>query len=399
MLSRLLLFHLRGALSWRTAVVFVAIVLLTAFVYLALPDMSSSGGRSFFDISFSIVDPESSLISTAIAEILHGMNDMGHVYLEDLETALERLERNEILMVIEFPVGFLESSQALEKRPPVTLRLNPRMPAESALALRELLGVADSIAGILAPYMSFASTIQPLYQDSVAYHRQLERSFAQLITWVMTRRAAVTLDETHRLNTGFHLVSSLLCLLCMQTGLMLLSQTEADSLSGVNVRLALSSATWFLSPLARGIAGFFTAGASFVPLFIGLKARFPESQIGMMVGAFLCLYWITATLCQAAGYLAGGSVMALSGTWLAILALLLLGGCIYPETLMPGFLRPLMPLSPAYHAYRAVYAALQGLPVPEQMPIAMTAMAVVSAVLLWLAWRRGGQAGARMGVA
>ncbi len=398
MLFRLVLFHLRETLSVRTLVFFLAILLATLFLFSAMPSLIGSADRISFNLSVSIVDPESSLISDALAGILGGMNGMGEVYREDLETARARLDNNEILLILQIPEGFFARSQSFDKRPPVTLYLNPRMPAETAVFVRALRSVADSITGMQAAYMSFAQGIRPLYTDIDTYNKQLGETFSQVAVWALTRRAILTTNETARMSTPLHVISSLVCLLCMQTGLLLIAQAGEERKSGVIYRLALSRAPWWASPLARQLAGLLWAGVSFAPLIVGLKSYYPQARLELLLPAVFCLYWVTASLCQAAGYLSRGGGLALPGAWLVLLVLLLLGGCVYPETLLPAVIKPLMPFSPAYFAYKTVYAGLQGGTLPAGAALAFVWMAAFSAVVLGLAWRHGLQGG-RTGVA
>lgn len=389
MLLRLIGFHLRETLTMRTLVFFAAVLLVTVFLFSAMPDLVSSGDRISYNLSLSIVDPDFSLISEALAVLMGNMNGMGQVYREDLETAQARLKNNEILMIIQMPEGFYETSLTLQKRPPVTLWLNPRMPAETAIFVRALRSFTDSIAGIQAAYVSFAEVVRPLYQDIDAFNKELTDTFSQLAIWALARRGVLTTDETARMSTPYHVIASLICLLCMQTGLLLMTQAQDERKSGVIYRMALSRAPWWASPLARQLAGLLWVGVSFAPLIVGLKIYYPQARLELILPAVFCLYWVTASLCQAAGYLSGGGMLALPGVWMGILVLLLLGGCIYPQTLLPAVLKPLMPLSPAYFAYGTVYAGLQGAAAPGGALPAFFVMAVFSALLLRVAWIQG----------
>ncbi len=389
MLFRLVLFHLRETLTVRTLAFFAAVLLLTLFILSALPSFTEGNDRISYNLSLSIVDPEASLISQSLAGILEGMSGMGSVHIEDMATAQKRLDSNEILMIISIPPGFFESSQAWAQRDPVILHVNPRMPAETAIFVRALRSLTDSIMGMQAAYMSFGQAVRPLFKDIDAYNRQLGATFSQVAVWALTRRAVVTQNESARMSTPFHVVSSIMCLLCMQIGLLLLTQAWEERGNGILVRLALSRARWWASPLARQLVGLLWVGVSMAPLIIGLKSFYPGARLELLLAAVFGLYWVTGCLCQAAGYLSVKGGLALPGAWLFILALLLLGGGIYPETLLPAAVKPLMALSPAYYAYRTVYAGLQGGDLPSMAPVGFAAMAALSALLLGLAWRQG----------
>ena len=389
MLLRLVLFHLRETLSLRTLVFFAAVLLVTVFIFSAMPSLTESGDSVSYDLSISIVDPDKSVVSETLSNVLAGMNGMGQVFREDLVSARERLTNNEILMILEMPGGFFDSGQEFEKRPPVTLWLNDSMPAETAIFVRALRSVADSISGMQAAYMSFGQAIRPLYPDLDSYNSQLGKTFSQVLVWALTRRAVITMNESARMSTPFHVISSLVCLLGMQTGLLLMAQAGDERKTGVQYRLALSKAPWFYSPLARGLAGLLWVGVSLSPLAAGLKIIYPQTRLDVLVPAILGLYLITSTLCQAAGYLTSGGMLALPGAWLSILVVLLIGGCIYPPTLLPDLIKPLMPVSPAYWAYQSVYAGLGGQSMPRGAPMAFLLMTGTAALILGLSWRQG----------
>ncbi|MHC1786326.1 MAG: ABC transporter permease [Christensenellales bacterium] len=389
MLRRLLIFQLRETLTLRTLVLFAALILLTVFLFAALPSLASSTKRVKYDLSLSIVDPERGAISQALTMILGGMNGMGQVYLDELSVAQARLERNEILLIMQLPEGLMKDSEAFVQRAPITLWLNPRMPAETAIFVRALRSLADSVGGIQAAYMAFARAVRPLFPSLDAYNQQLTNTFSQVLVWALGRRAVVTINEAARLSTPLHMISSLTCLLCMQTGLLLMAQTQEERRSGVMCRLALSRPPWWAAPLSRQLTGLLWMSISLAPLVVGLKLYYPQARLASIVPAIFCLYWVTAALCQAAGYLSGSSPMALPGAWMMMLVLLLLGGCIYPQTLLPSALQGLMPLSPAYYAYQTVYAGLQGGTAPAGAISAFLLMCAACALLLRIAWIRG----------
>lgn len=393
MLFKFIGFHLRETFTTRTLVLFAGILLATAFLFLAMPYLAASGDRISYELSLSVVDPDQSLISEALASLMGNMNNMGEVYRDDIDTARARLDNNEILMIIQLPPGFYDISLGLGDRPPVTLWLNPRMPAETAIFVRALRSFSDSIAGIQAAYVSFSELIRPLYNDINDYNRELTDTFSRLAVWALTRRAVVSTDETARMSTPLHVVSGLLCMLCMQIGLLVMAQAAEERNNGVMVRMAMSQAPWWASPLARQVTGLLWAGVALAPMVAGLKIYYPQARLEFILFAILCLFWVTAAVCQGVGYLSGGSFLALPGMWMAILVLLLLGGCIYPQTLLPGKLYPLMTLSPAHFAYGAIYAGLQGEKPPNGTHAIFAAMAFVSALFLYIAWRRSLGAG------
>ncbi len=389
MLLALLRLHARETVSLRSLLFFLLAALLSVFLLLAMPQLASSLDRVRFDYSISIVDPGRSIISGTLAGQLQHMNRVGQVYVETLESARARLDGGEILMIIELDEGFIESSLKTEERPPVKLWLNERMPAETAIFTRALMSLADSVTGIQSAYFAYADLIEPFYADAEGYNRATGNAFTQIAMWVLGRRAAIVTDETARLDTPRHVVGCLLSLLAMQTGLLLLMQARAERETGVQARLALSGAPWWLAPLSRQLVGTLWLAAACAPLLAGIRSFYPLARTDLIAAALLWLFLVTGLLCQAAGSLPGHGGMVFLGAWMGILAALLLGGCIYPGTLLPEFVRPLMKLSPAYWAYQASYRALGGeLPGPGA-GAAAALMAAAAAALLRPAWLRG----------
>ena len=389
MLFHFMRFHLRELVSARSLIFFLLILIVTAFLFSAIPSLQTSADRINYNLSISIVDPDRGAVSQSLAVILGSMNNMGEVYLDTMDLAQERLKNNEILMIVEMPAGFSKASETLGQRPPLFLWVNERMPSETAIFVRALRGFGNSVAGIQAAYAAYADLIQPLYPDKDLYDQELRDSFSQIALWVLTRRAVITLEETAAMSTPLHVVNALVCLLGMQTGLLLLTQAQDERASGVMHRLALSRAPWWASPLSRLLVTLLWALVSFAPLVTGLTLFYPEARLSLILPAILWLYAVTSLLCLSAGYLFGRGRMVMPLVWLLILALLLLGGCVYPKALLPGVLKPFLFLSPAYWAYETVYAGLQGGALPPGAWVAGLAMLGACALLLFAAWRTG----------
>ena len=82
----------------------------------------------------------------------------------------------------------------------------------------------------------------------------------------------------------------------------------------------------------------------------------------------------------------------LLGAWLGILALLLLGGCIYPAPLLPPFIQQSGRWTPAYWAFQTTYRALGGQPAVQGTWLAGGLMTGAATLLAALSWRKSGVA-------
>ena len=252
------------------------------------------------------------------------------------------------------------------------------MPAETAIFIRALRSLTDSIMGMQAAYMSFGQAVRPLFSDIDAYNKQLGATFSQVAVWALTRRAAVTQNETARMSTPFHVVSSIMCLLCMQIGL-LLTQAWEERGSGILVRLALSRRAGGLLRWPGSWSGCCGWGCPW--------RRDHRTEILLPRSALSC-FWRPFSACTATGSVPGGvtcrSKAAPAGRVLFILALLLWAG-IYPETAaaavkpLMACRRPIMPTD-GTRGFRAAICL--------QWPRRIRAMAALSALLLGLARRQ-----------
>jgi len=254
-LFKLILFYAREAWSGRTLAFFGLMLGLSAFLLWGMPSLAPDASKMFPPVSFSIVDLDDSFISRTLIEQISQMTLVEMVYIEPLEAAQQRLSANETLLILVFPENFYEISMRNEQRPPIIVYLNDRKPVETALFVRFLDNMASSIEGVQASFFSFAETMLPLFDDNEAYIKTLDGAFAHIAFQMLGRRSVVTVDDSGKLNTVHHVISALICLLAMQTSLLLLTQVQQDRRSGVHERLMLAGVGWWQPLLARQLTG------------------------------------------------------------------------------------------------------------------------------------------------
>ncbi len=386
-LFKLVLFHARVSLGLRSLVFFLVMLLLSGFIFWSMPYLGTDGSAIFAPVTLSMVDQDDSLLSRKLIEQLGQMSLVEQVYTEPLADGLARLDRNEALLVLVIPEDFYEISMRNEIRPPITVHLNPRQPVEAALFVRMLDNLAASIEGMQASYFAFASQMRPLFDDTDTFIRLMDRAASHVAFQVLGRRAVVEIDEGGKLNTVYHVISNLVCLLALQACLLLVTQIQQERTSGVRDRLILAGVSPWQLLAARQLVGLFWLSAGCLPLLAGLVRAFPAAHRLTIAVTVLVLYWIFALVCQAVANWARPGDGVILGIWLAILAMLLAGGSIYPSALLPAALREAGKITPAYWAARTLYRALDGQAAQPQAMWAAFVMAVPATLAAYASYR------------
>ncbi len=385
-LPRLILQGLREQFSIRTLFFLLVMLLLSAFLLWGMPGFAPDAKDIFPPVSFSVVDKDQSLLSRKLTEQIASLSVVEEVYVESEVDARQRLADGKSLLVLIIPEGLYELSMKSERRPPIEVFLNSRMPVESAVFVRFLNNLAGSIEGVQSYYFAYAAGMRPLFQDDRTYVQAMDRAATHIVFQMLGRKSIVDIDLSGERNTVHFVISALVCLLTMQTSLLLLVQTHQERKSGIRERLRLAGVRWWQSCLARQMVGLALMAIAFIPLIAGLFKLFPDLSRSSLLLSVFSLYWISALLSQAAGTIGSKGDTVLLGAWLCILALMLLGGAIYPEPLLPGVLREIGKYTPVHPVFRTIYHALDGTPASTGTWITLTVMAVVSAALSALSW-------------
>jgi hypothetical protein len=387
-LGKLTLFYIRESWSSRTLAFLVIMILLTAFVLWGIPAMNDGERRVFDQISLSIVDDDRSLLSQILVEQLSGIAMIDAIFLDTLTRAQARLDANEILLAIVIPAGFYEQAAHGSERSPLTVLLNERMPAETAIFVRFLNNLADSIVAVQSAYYAFGEQVRPLYDVDQQYYRQMDATFIQLFLKMLGRKSYVTVTGEFQLHTVSFVISALLCLLTLLTTLMNLLQVQQDRRNNLPDRLLAAGIPWWQTLLARQLAGSVWLTAGFAPLLSGLFLYDRQLNRVLVTSAIVLLYWVGSALGQAWGQAGPVGEAKVMGAWLILFVMLLLGGCIYPLALLPVRLQPFSRLSPAYWAFTMIYDAYNGQSPSGFTWLAWAVMIVISVVLVWLSQRQ-----------
>jgi ABC-type multidrug transport system permease subunit len=205
---------------------------------------------------------------------------------------------------------------------------------------------------------------------------------------LLGRKSLLKVNESAKLNTTWFVISALSCLLAMLTSLLVLLQVQQERKSGMHERLKLANVPWWQLMLAKQLIGLLWLTAGFAPLLAALNRLYAGLNPWPVVLAIVLLYWISSSLCLILGYLGRPGETMLLAAWLGMLGILLLGGCIYPWQLLPGWLQQAALISPARWGFTLIYDSLAGKAMPVTALAVLAAMIAASAAGSWLSWRQ-----------
>ena len=386
-LNKLTVFYIRESWSSRTVFFLLTMLLLTGFILWGLPLLQDGSPRVFDRISLSIVDDDQSLISTLLSEQLDDIALIDTIHLETLARAKQRLAANEILLIIVIPSGYFEQARRGLERTPLTVHVNEHMPAETAVFVRFLNNLADSVVAIQSAYYAFGEQLRPLYDDDQVYSRLMDAAFLQLFLKLLGRKSFVALTGEYQLNTTRYVISALFCLLALLTALINLFEVQRDRRNNLLDRLQAAGVYWWQPFLARQLAGAVWLAAGFAPLLAGLFFLYEQLDRLAVIAAVTLLYWVGSALAQAWAQVGSDNDSKVIGAWLVLFILLLGGGCIYPLALLPDWLQPFSRLSPAYWAFTMIYGAFGGGQLSAAVWPVWPVLIGVSALPVWLSRR------------
>lgn len=389
MVFRLLRLYWRETCNIRTLAFLVLMLLLSALLFGDLPVGKEGGSSNLYNpVRLSVVDEDNSLISYTLVDQFASLSIVDKVYVESLDEARQRLDANEILLIMVIPAGFYEQTTQGLERNSLTVYLNERMPAESVIFVRMLGNATGSVESIQSALFAFQDALRPLFTDDAAFASAADAAAVNMAFKLVGRKSILKINEEAKLNTAYYVVSALTCLLAMLTSLLVLLQLQQERRSGQHERLLLANVPWWQLMLAKQLIGLVWLAAGFAPILAGIFRYYPKAERWPVLLAVTLLYWITSALCLILGYLGRTSETLLLAVWLGLLGLLLIGGCIYPIQLLPDWLQRISILSPARWSFMLIYNALAGLEIRPQAIAALAVMVPVTAAGSWLAWRQ-----------
>ena len=163
----------------------------------------SDGKPEFYrPVRLSIVDEDNSLISYTLADQFADLSTVDKIYVETLESASQRLEANEILLILVIPANFYEDTIQGSERSSLTVFLNERMPAEAAVFVRLLKNMSGSITAIQSSLFAYMDLSRPLFTSDTDFYNAAERTSANLVFRLVGRQSIVQVDESAQIRDG-----------------------------------------------------------------------------------------------------------------------------------------------------------------------------------------------------
>ena len=383
MFFKLLIYYWRDAWNVRTLAFLATLLLITVILAAGLPAARIDEKSIFEPVDLSVVDEDNSIISYTVIDQFRSLDVVGTVYIESLEQALGRLERDETLLTLLIPAGFYEQTRQGLDQSGMTVYFNDKMPVEAMVFRRMLNHAADSIVGIQSALYAYQDAIIPLYDHADDVWIQAEAASVDLAFKLVARKSILDIRVTTQLNEVDFVISALSTLFAAITSLLVLMHIRYERQTGLHERLLTANVSLPALAGARQLIWLLWLSAGLVPLLAVLSSFYPDIH-------FVTLY----TTLVLAGLAFSGWMMVfayktqlheshLLAAWLLTLALLLLGGCIYPHALLPDILQKASVLSPARWSFLLVYNSLSGQTVHhEQLVILLLHVGVSQAAAL-----------------
>ncbi len=383
MFFKLLIYYWRDAWNVRTLAFLATLLLITVILAAGLPAARIDEKSIFEPVDLSVVDEDNSIISYTVIDQFRSLDVVGTVYIESLEQALGRLERDETLLTLLIPAGFYEQTRQGLDQSGMTVYFNDKMPVEAMVFRRMLNHAADSIVGIQSALYAYQDAIIPLYDHADDVWIQAEAASVDLAFKLVARKSILDIRVTTQLNEVDFVISALSTLFAAITSLLVLMHIRYERQTGLHERLLTANVSLPALAGARQLIWLLWLSAGLVPLLAVLSSFYPDIH-------FVTLY----TTLVLAGLAFSGWMMVfayktqlheshLLAAWLLTLALLLLGGCIYPHALLPDILQKASVLSPARWSFLLVYNSLSGQTVHhEQLVILLFHVGVSQAAAL-----------------
>ena len=304
-----------------------------------------------------------SLVST---EVNHDMLNTIHaeftkidlienVYIDDVETAKERLKRDETLLYMLFPDGFFVDSLAALKRESVRIVLNPSMPIESEFFSRMAEEITVTVIELESAYFAYADLVRPFFKDEAALQLHLDFILVGVLMRLLTRNRLVSSQKTPQFDLFGFVFASLLVVLVLFAGMLPMFFAGRDDRGGLTARFLASGFGDGRIQAARTVTGLPFVILSLLPALIVFAASFAlPLTFDVLAGLFLlylCQAFFTLTCSRLGSRNMAAPLTAFGITFIHMLA----SGVIYPRELLPEAVASAGSFLPAANAHRIIF--------------------------------------------
>lgn len=309
---------------------------------------------------------------------------VGKVYVDDLATAEARMKNGDIVTYVKFPPDFFATLGNVSKREQVHIVLNPRLQTESEIMAKFFDAVNKSIIRSSASYYAYHDLAKPFFLSPALLSAHFTQKTMQMVSRIFMGTEIDTHTEHPRFNMEAHVLASFFVILTMFSSFLPLIFTIRDEQNGLKARF-LSLGLWQSELLAaRLLCGLPFLFLSEIPVCVLAIMAFGFSLKLNILLLLLFLYLGSAALLLAVHSLwpklDSGSLYL--SYWL-IFAQLLVGGVIYPNDLLPDFVKALATIfvcSPAHFFLFMNFAGFpSGFALWHLAALAIMALALLSA--------------------
>ena len=312
-----------------------------------------------------------------------------HVYIDDLETAMARLEQDETLLYILFPDGFFVDSLAALKRESVTIVLNPSMPVESEFFSRMADEITETVVELESTYFAYADLVRPFFKDEASLQLHLDFVLVGVLMRLLTRNRLVTSQEAPQFDLIAFVFASLLVVLVLFAGMLPMFFAGRNDRGGLTARFLASGFSDATIQVARTITGLPFVILSLLPALVMIAISFALPVTPKVLTTLFLLY-----LCQAFFTLLcsrlGSRNMAAPLTAFGITFIhMLVSGVIYPQELLPQSVASVGSYLPAAKAHMILFATFANYASTPTLSLLFSAAIMLFGVLLLSRKRRG----------
>ncbi|MDD2427363.1 MAG: ABC transporter permease [Eubacteriales bacterium] len=338
--------------------VLASIVLSVLIINFAKDDPGTDTEKlPVLSVAASIVDEDNSPLGQMLISYLEDISYVEAIYNDDMEQALERLEADDIVVILRLPPGLFEETRSGSQREAVELWLNPRKPAESnqiSILVQQYATVLDYLYGSVFGYQKVYVELGG--EESASWEESSRHSLNALIMYFGRDRYA-QVGEHRPFNVLIHTYAGILMVLSLLPAMGVLAATGRMAGTSYEDRLILSCGSASMMA-ARLISGFIWWLILLLPPLLALALAGLIGSVFSIAIILMAAYFTLALIMLALGRVKAPYITTMLTGWLTFLIVIVLGGVIYPTSLFPDWLDKSAVFTPIYPLMQFLYRSL-----------------------------------------
>ena len=304
--------------------------------------------------SFSLVNEDDSEMGAMFVTGLKRLTFLDKVYLDDMQTAIRRLDNQETVLMARIPEGLYESANSGKSDVSVEVWFSNWLKMESyyisTLIKQFVVSAKHSISSVFGFQKTYA---QLSGNENKAWEETTKITIDYLVT-VLNRMSFLQKNESPPFAMEAYILPAILLLLSSLPGIIVLMSTASIRATAYEDRLLLHCGT-VIPLLSRLLIGCIWWILLVVPVLFVIRGMQPGLAIGkisvLLFGSFLSLSLFMTALGRLDTPMA--TLFQLGSA--ILFALLVLAGAIYPIHLFPAWLRRVAAITPLYYTMQMLY--------------------------------------------